>query len=388
MRIESLSAYHIKLPFKLKFAHSRAKRSSTENVVVKVVLENGIEGWGECVPRDYVTGETPRTVFKAYEHLKDIGLFEEFSSFEHVLNFLARGLLLSVRTGKALSNAAWCAVELAFLDASCRRYGKTLAEVAALFLPEEMLNKEPAPVRYGVGISAGSLFRTSISALKYKLFGFEDAKVKVGKDIDKDCARLKWVRSILGKNVRIRVDANSGYTFDEALLAGKRFEKFAISAFEDPLKPEQRDMLKSLKEELSMPIVLDEPLCTLDDARRLGEECTGLVFSIRISKVGGFIKACEMARTAAINGSSFQLGCQVGETGILSAAGRLFAQTVRGIKYLEGSYDRYLLKDNIIAGDVSFGRGGRASPLVGFGLCVEVDESRIEKHLVGKREYK
>ena len=212
--------------------------------------------------------------------------------------------------------------------------------------------------------------------------------MKVGGDIDKDCARLKWVRRILGKNVRIRIDANSSYTFDEAVLAAKRFERFAISVFEDPLKPQQRDMLKSLKEGLSMPVVLDEPLCTLEDARRQAEECAGLVFNIRISKVGGFIKACEMARTAAINGASFQLGCQVGETGISSAAGRLFAQTVKGIKYLEGSYDKYLLRDNVITSDISFGRGGKAAPLVGFGLCVDVDESKIEKHLIGKRVYR
>ena len=116
-------------------------------------------------------------------------------------------------------------------------------------------------------------------------------------------------------------------------------------------------------------------------ARQVVENNWCDILNIRISKVGGFIKACQMAHLAAKSDKSFQLGCQVGETGILSAAGRLFASNVKGTLHCEGSYDRYLLSDNIITSDISFGWGGAAAPLAGFGLCVEVDESKVEKML-------
>ena len=63
------------------------------------------------------------------------------------------------------------------------------------------------------------------------------------------------------------------------------------------------------------------------------------------------------------SGLGVQLGCHPGETGILSAAGRQVASHVRGIRYLEGSYDRHVLAGNLIAEDVTFRYGGRARPL-------------------------
>ena len=58
MRIAELQAFHVRIPFKRPFRHASYTRDSTDNVVVRCQLENGIVGFGEGVPREYVTGET------------------------------------------------------------------------------------------------------------------------------------------------------------------------------------------------------------------------------------------------------------------------------------------------------------------------------------------
>ena len=126
------------------------------------------------------------------------------------------------------------------------------------------------------------------------------------------------------------------------------------------------------------PIMLDESLCSLEDARQAIECGTCDLFNIRLSKCGGFLNSLKIAATAHQAGLGYQLGCQVGETGILSAAGRHFASSVARIKYLEGSYDRFLVKERLTTQDITFGRGGLAPALAGPGLGVDVDEERLK----------
>ena len=71
-----------------------------------------------------------------------------------------------------------------------------------------------------------------------------------------------------------------------------------------------------------------------------------------------FRTAC-VSRCGRAAGIGYQLGCHPGETGILSAAGRHWASVVPDIRYLEGSYDRHLLKELLTHEDITFSYGGR-----------------------------
>jgi len=69
----------------------------------------------------------------------------------------------------------------------------------------------------------------------------------------------------------------------------------------------------------------------------------------------------------------------VGETGILSAAGRHFAQGVKGLEAVGGSFDRFLVGERLTREDLTFGWGGKAQPLIGKGLGVTVDDAALER---------
>jgi muconate cycloisomerase len=133
-----------------------------------------------------------------------------------------------------------------------------------------------------------------------------------------------------------------------------------------------------VRKQINVPIALDESLCGQVDAERAVRESLSDVFNIRLSKCGGFIPSLRLAQTAKRHGLAYQLGCQVGETAILSAAGRHFATSIANIRYLEGSYDRHLVWETLAREDITFRRGGWAPALVGCGLGVSIDPLRVD----------
>jgi muconate cycloisomerase len=111
------------------------------------------------------------------------------------------------------------------------------------------------------------------------------------------------------------------------------------------------------------------------------------LFNLRLSKCGGFIPALKLAAFANQRGLGYQLGCQVGETAILSAAGRHFATSVKDIRYLEGSYDRHLVRESLGKEDITFDRGGWAPMLVGSGLGVDIDPAKVDAVTVRREKF-
>jgi muconate cycloisomerase len=128
--------------------------------------------------------------------------------------------------------------------------------------------------------------------------------------------------------------------------------------------------------------MLDESLCGIADAERAvrGNLCDR--FNLRLSKCGGFIAALALAQFAKRHSLQCQLGCQVGETAILSAAGRHFATSVAGLTAVEGSFDRHLVRESLADRDITFRRGGWAPALAGFGLGIQVDPAALARVVV------
>src|SRR6202043_2404785 len=141
-----------------------------------------------------------------------------------------------------------------------------------------------------------------------------------------------------------------------------------ISAVEQPIPHAQVTSLREVRRRVKTPLMLDESLCSRTDAERAVADETCDLFNLRLSKCGGFVPTLRLARLAKRHGLGYQLGCQVGETALLSAAGRPFATSVAHLRYVEGSYDRHLVREALGERDLTFGRGGWAAALAGPGL--------------------
>jgi muconate cycloisomerase len=131
-------------------------------------------------------------------------------------------------------------------------------------------------------------------------------------------------------------------------------------------------------------IIVDESLRTVAEARALVDAKACDAFNIRVSKCGGLRTSMRIAEIAGDAGLAVVVGAQVGESGILSAAGRHLAACVAP-RYLEGSAGRLLLRDDVTAERVLPGRGGRARPHAGAGLGVTVRADVLARHTVAAR---
>ncbi|MFC1549074.1 mandelate racemase/muconate lactonizing enzyme family protein, partial [Candidatus Omnitrophota bacterium] len=365
--VKKIEILQVELPFKKVFKHASHERCSSNSVFIKIYLDGGVIGYGEALPREYVTGESPGMVYTKLQYDLLQGLIgAEFSSIKDASDFIERF--------EGLDGPCKCATELALFDAVGKYYGESVCS----FLGERVAGE----VFYSGVISAGSTASAALDALKLKLYGFKQVKIKVG--LQDDLERLRAIRRILGENIDIRVDANCAWNTEEAIENINMMREFAISAVEQPVKGDDIAGLKKVTDSVQETVIADESLCTIDDAQRLASERACNMFNIRLSKCGGLTNALKIADIARQNGIKCQLGCQVGESGVLSAAGRHFACCVSGIDYLEGSYGRFLLKEDVTKEDTTFSRRGRAGALKGPGLGVNVADEVLDRYTVNR----
>ena len=245
-------------------------------------------------------------------------------------------------------NAARCALELAILDAYGRHFGESLGRAVEL-ADEDGLQRFPEPrgVRYSGAITAESDRAERWSAWKMRIYGFNQVKIKVGSDGQDDPARLARFRRILGSRMDIRVDANEAWHAAELLERVEPLKRFAPSALEQPVPHADVDQLAELRPMLGIPVMLDESLCGYPDAVAAIKRGTADLLNVRLSKCGGILPSLRIIALAQSSGLGVQLGCHPGETSLLSAAGRHVAARVSGLRYVEGSYDRHILKTNL-----------------------------------------
>jgi muconate cycloisomerase len=375
MKIVSIDAFLIDLPFRFSFKHSLASRSNSQNVIVKVVIADGARistGWGEGVPRDYVTGENCHTALAtAKTEFAPRCSEQTFSDTNQLIDFLVE-LRSLLRLDSQPKGAAWCAIELAVLDAAGRSQGKTVAELLS--------GRQPtAPLTFGAVIPFGG--RRALNAVLwfYRVFGFETVKIKVGDDLDLDLYKLKKAREILPKSVKLRVDANCAWSAQEAIRAAEKMRPFNVLSYEQPVAADDLEGLSQVTASIPELVMADESLCTVDNARLLAEQKLCSAFNIRLSKVGGLIAAGQIAQIAHAAGIKCQMGAQVGESGILSAAGRTFAALHPDLENYEGSNNLFLLKEDITAENLNVGWGGKAQLLRNPGLGVCLIPERLHK---------
>ncbi len=382
MRIRDIHLYRIRIPFKKAFRHALSERSATDNIVVETRLEDGAVGYGEGLPREYVTGETPEGVIASLRNLPPSLFQSDFKSLGELVEFLDSEILSRKYFKQDReNNTARSVLELSLTDAYCRSFKTTFGHVAQEIIPD-LPERTGSPVYYDGVVSLGNRAESLWNAVKMKLFGFRRIKVKAGTDDEHLFQTLKVLRRIAGGRVDIRIDVNGAWNLEHAASTIPKLLPFSVSAIEQPLPHSQLFQMKDLKQKSPIPLMLDESLCTLEDARRAIDNKLCDLFNIRLSKCGGFINSLKMARLARQHGIGYQLGCMVGETGILSAAGRQFATLDPQLRYLEGSYDRYLLKDNVTREEISFKRQGRALGLDGCGLGVSVDREKLKRYAV------
>ncbi len=384
--IHRIKIYQLAVPFRGNFSHASASRSVGDNVIVELELGNGKVGYGETLAREYVTGETADSVVENIQEIF-VPLLMELrpDSFGYILEFLEQ--LPFSESGKPLYSAR-CAVELAIIDVYGKHFRRT-PEMLSGWIDQPYWSCPGATMEttYSGVIGSVSPRKAVILAGLMRAWNLRDIKVKVGDEFE--FQRVEALTKMLGKSidcgkVRLRVDANCAW--DERELPAKvdRLEELGILYLEQPTHRDYDDSWKSIQHMSGVNLIADESLVSFDDAVRLTKEYSVGIFNIRLAKNGGLVPSLKLAAFAYSKGIEVQLGCMVGETGILTVAGQWFANIVPELIFAEGGYGRLLVKDDLLKKHLKFHYGGKIPTPSGYGLGIEGNKSKLEKDCIAE----
>ena len=213
----------LEIPLRVTFRHALAARSAGESVVVRLADDAGGTGFGECAPRQYVTGETAATVRQTLSRLLPRFLGRDYASLAAASAVLAD----AARDLPRAEHAAFCALELALLDF----VGKALGVSAGTVLGP-IVNRS---IRYSGVVSADGAAAVRAMCERMAELQLGSVKLKVGQSLAADLEVLAVARSVLGDSCSLRVDANCAWTVDEALERLAAFAPYRLAGLEQPL---------------------------------------------------------------------------------------------------------------------------------------------------------
>lgn len=380
--IRCCEIHSLAIPMRRKVGHAAAQRVCSEPIVFSVELADGTIGYGETHPREYVSGESAADVRRTIREI-----FLPLLIDMHPANFgeaieAATSLPTIDDNGQPIT-AARAAVEIALFDAYSIVFQRSLESIAGYF--EERGFEPPGSrehCRYTIVLPSGAPAKSAKLARLARWARIPNFKVKVGDD--KDDARLRAVCNVLRRplargSATLTIDANMAWDIETAQRKLRDWRDLPIQCVEQPLPKIAAERWGKLARLSPFPLMPDESLITQIDAEALLEADGAGWFNIRLSKNGGIIPSLRLAILAHRNQIPIQLGCMVGETSILSAAGRWFVQMTPGIRRVEGSFGRLLLNDDVVRTPLRFGLAGRWRPMTGFGLGIRVERDRLER---------
>jgi len=368
MNIDTVNVYKISLPFTGDFSISRIKGSCANNVVVEVIADQGeIEGYGEGAPVEFVTGETQESVANS------VANFVRGDSFPWKLDNVSQiwDFIDGLSRGKE-NNATVCAVEMALLDALGKGQNKSITD----YFPQDFHTNE---VCYGAALTLGNKQRIMEICGLIRSMGINQLRIKMDKDFEQNKEAVETVNLMFEGEYDLRIDPNGVWDRDLAFKHVPLIEKYNVRIVEEPMSPLDPGFIEfaGLMKSYGVILMACETAPTVGDVERIIKDGYYEMINVKLSRSGGFRRSLRIIERIRSSGLSFQIGCTLGESGILSAGGRALGLLCRDAAYYDGSYDRFILKENTTTEDVSFGLGGKAGALDGPGLGVEINRESL-----------
>jgi L-alanine-DL-glutamate epimerase-like enolase superfamily enzyme len=273
-----------------------------------VELEHdGIRGFGEAAPSLRVCGETPESVRAFWEAVRPELEARTPADWQGTLGWLAQ---------RAFGNpAAKSALDSALLDLA----GKAQRRPAY-----RLLGLQPGAKPTSATVVLDTPERMAKEAASHADLGFTVLKLKLGEAAE-DAARVDAVRDAV-PGATLRCDANTAWTVQQGLKLAKHLDKREVELLEQPVPRGFHDALKRIAEAAHMPVLADESVLGLEDARVLAGERYADGFVLKLAKCGGLWQAKQMLDLSRKASLEVMVGCMV-ESGLgIAAAAQLLGR--------------------------------------------------------------
>ena len=367
MKISDIQWHTYRLPFLHNFHTAHGVLDTREGMIVQVTTNEGVTGVGEIAPLPTFIGGS---LTDAYSLLPELNGHLYHTTLYEALDMLAAEQV-STKSASTL-----CGLEIALFDA----LGKTIdRSVSTLLAPSEFTPRAAVPVN--AVISAKETTIAATTALNAKQNGFSCVKLKVGLglSISEEVERIAMVRDAIGPTMHLRLDANEAWQFEEAIAILSQSVPYDIQYIEQPLKAQDFVGMHTLRQEILIPIAVDEAVHDLESVHLVLDHEVADILIIKPQLAGGLRIAQQMIRAASERG----VGCVITSTieaGIGLAAELHFAAASPRVTLECGLATLPSLVDDLLVEELLV-RDGFLEVPIGPGLGVELDQQALHKYI-------
>jgi D-galactarolactone cycloisomerase len=302
MKVIEIRAYLLESPLERPFAYSRGWLDRRGAVVVEILTDNGLTGWGEAFgPGRMSLGalDLMRPMLVGADPLKTEALWHEI--YDRYRDHGQKGPLIDALS--AIDIALWDIKGKYFNQSICRLMGGPLRSEVPAYASGLFRQRDGNPETYLAKEAAGHVER-----------GYGAVKLKVGFGIEEDMRAVKAVRQAIGSDILLMVDANGAYDAVNAIRLARQMEPYDITWFEEPVPPEDIEGYLQIKTAQSIPVAGGEAEFTRFGFREILKRRALDIIQPDICAAGGFSeckKIIDMAHAFGIRSSPHTWGTAI-----------------------------------------------------------------------------
>lgn len=347
--IRKVEFWPLDVPITDPFVVATGARTIAENVLVRVTLANGTQGYGEAAPFPEVGGETRESCLRSLHQLSTVVLGRSAADYKEV------GRLLSEQA--LIYPAARCGLETAIIDAYCRAANIPMWQ---LWGGTDVRARET-----DITIPITDLDKTVDLARGWYVRGFRLFKMKVGKDVEGDICRLKAVHRAL-PGISFIGDGNQGFSRQDCLTFAQGVKRFGgiMALLEQPVARDDLDSMAAIRRETGIPVAADESVRSLADTQKVVAQNAADYINIKIMKTG-VAEAIEIASFTKASGLKLMIGGML-ETRVSMGCSFSLVLGLGGFEVLDLDTPLLLVSDPVTGGYRY--EGSRLQPWTGSGL--------------------
>jgi L-alanine-DL-glutamate epimerase-like enolase superfamily enzyme len=303
-RIEGVALHRRTIDLRRPFVTAIRTAHSIDVLLVEVFDSDGRSGWGEAPTSWRVTGESIESVSAAV-----LGPLIEAVKGHSSEDPAATSTALA--RAVALNSSARMALDCALYDLAARAADVPLFHYLGGSSDEVRTDMTLSAVVEGSETDA--LCRT---AREFIDAGFGALKVKVGAGGD-DVRTLTRVRDVAGPDVQLRIDANQGWSREEAIRVISTLEDagVGIEFAEQPVDRDDIDALAFVTAHVQTPIVADEAVWNRRDLREVIKTHAADMINVKLAKTGGLGEGVRRSQHRGVHGGKPRRNCRGGGVG-------------------------------------------------------------------------
>jgi o-succinylbenzoate synthase len=330
--VERVEATTSSVPLHTPFVTALRRTETTDTVIVTVTDSDGRVGWGEAPQVWQVTGESLAGATACVETmLAPTVVGHRLDDRDDLAAAAAR-----VQAAVARNFGARAAVDAALHDLVAQAEGTSVAALLA-GRPDGI----PRRLTTDVTLSAGSAGDLADTARSRVAAGFTTLKMKVGTDASTDVQRVAAVRRAVGAAVTLRLDANQGWTREEAVDVIRALEvaDLGVEFVEQPVVADDVEGLAWVRERVGLPVMADESCYGRHDLERIIRLGAADLVNVKLAKCGSLTVGRDLLRRAHEAGLGTIVGSMMeSHVGVGAAAALVAAQPTTATPDLDAAW--------------------------------------------------